>query len=333
LPRANAVGLGFAVFSAATFGTSGTFASGLLASGWTPGAAVTARVGAAALMLTVPALVVLRGRWVLLRAGLGAISAYGLVAIAGCQLFYFNAVDRLSVSVALLLEYCGTLLVVLWLWMRHKQRPSALTSVGGVIAIVGLACVLDLTSGAHVDGVGVLWGLAAACGLATYFLLSARADDPLPPIVTVWGGMCVGTVALVALGLVGVVPMRASTADADFAGTRVAWWLPVLGLSFVAAAVAYTAGIAAAQRLGARVASFVGLAEVLFAVLCAWFVLGQQPGLLQGVGGLLVVAGIALVRGGEKTPPVPVPVPVPVTVTGTPHTPDVAGVPAVDVPQ
>jgi drug/metabolite transporter (DMT)-like permease len=44
------------------------------------------------------------------------------------------------------------------------------------------------------------------------------------------------------------------------------------------------------------VASFVGLTEVLFAVLFAWLLLGQTPGPLQLAGGVLVVAGIGLVR-------------------------------------
>src|SRR4051812_32510167 len=103
--RPRSTGLGLAVLSAATFGTSGTFAAALLAAGWSPGAAVTARILVAATVLTLPAVITLRGRWHLLRANLAAIAAYGLVAVAGCQLFYFNAVDHLSVGVALLLEY------------------------------------------------------------------------------------------------------------------------------------------------------------------------------------------------------------------------------------
>ena len=115
-----------------------------------------------------------------------------------------------------------------------------------------------------------------------------------------WGAMVVGTVVLAVLGLVGFVPMHASTADADFDGTRTSWVVPVVGLSIVAAAFAYSAGIAAARRLGARLASFVGLAEVLFAVLFAWLLLGQRPSALQAVGGVVVLAGIALVRADDR---------------------------------
>src|SRR3989442_8047428 len=110
--RASSAGLGLALLSAATFGTSGTFAASLMAAGWSPGAAVAARIGIAALVLTIPALVQLRGRWGMVRRSLPAVLGYGLFAVAGAQLFFFNAVEHLSVGVALLLEYSGTLLVV-----------------------------------------------------------------------------------------------------------------------------------------------------------------------------------------------------------------------------
>ncbi len=303
--RASATGLSLAAVSAGTFGTSGTFATSLLETGWTSGAAVMIRIGLAAAILTVPGLMALRGKWSLVRRSAGAVSLYGVVAVAGCQLCFFNAVNHLSVGVALLLEYSGTLLVVAWMWLRHGQRPSRTTAFGGVVALGGLVLVLDLTGAQHVDAVGVLWGLAAATGLAVFFVVSARADDVLPPISMAWAGMAVGTAVLALAALVGALPLAASTADVSLAGHTTSWLVPVLGLSLVAAVIAYTAGIAAARYLGARIASFVGLAEVLFAILFAWLLLGQQPGVLQAIGGVLVLAGIALVRAGDVPPVAP----------------------------
>jgi len=293
-------GLTLAVLSAATFGTSGAFASSLIDAGWSPAAAVITRIAVAALVLTVPAVLQLRGRWWLLRRGAARAAAYGLVAVAGCQLFYFNAIERMPVGVALLLEYLAAVLVVGWLWLRHGQRPRRLTVVGAAAAVAGLAMVLDLTGSARIDPIGLMWGLLAAAGLAIYFLLGAGAgEEPLPPIVMAWAGMCVGAAALAALGWAGALPVTAATSSVDFAGHRVSWVVPVLGLSLVAAAFAYVAGIGAARRLGAKLASFVGMGEVLFAILFAWLLLGQLPSAVQFLGGAFILVGVTLVRADE----------------------------------
>jgi drug/metabolite transporter (DMT)-like permease len=211
----------------------------------------------------------------------------------------------MPVGVALLLEYLAAVLVVGWLWLRHGQRPRRLTVVGAAVAIAGLAMVLDLGGSVRIDPVGVMWGLLAAVGLAIYFLLGAATDEePLPPIVMAWAGMCVGAVALAALGWIGVLPVTASMGSVGFLGHRVSWVVPILGLSLVAAVIAYVAGIGAARRLGAKLASFIGMAEVLFAILFAWLLLGQLPSAVQFLGGAFILAGVTLVRTDElKTSP------------------------------
>jgi drug/metabolite transporter (DMT)-like permease len=303
-----ASGLPLAVVASAMFGTSGSFASALMDAGWTPGAAVTARVSTAAALLTIPAALSLRGRWHVLRTAWPMILAFGLVAVAGCQLFFFNAVEHLSVSVALLLEYLGVVLVVLWMWVRHGRRPTRLTVFGSALAVLGLALVLDVFGGAHVDLVGLLWGLLAAVGLAVFFVLSARADDDVPPLVVAWGGMLVGAVVLWAAAGLGIISLHAHLGGSRvlFAGHHVTWVIPVLGLAVIAGVLAYTTSIVATRLLGATVSSFVGLLEVLFAALWAWLLVSERPSLLQAVGGLVVLGGIVLVRAGElRSTPVP----------------------------
>jgi drug/metabolite transporter (DMT)-like permease len=307
-------GLGLALLSSSTFATSGTFARSLIGAGWSAEAAVAARVGLAAAVLTVPALWAARGRWPVVRRNLTTIALFGLLAVGAAQACFFNAVRYLPIGVALLLEYLGIILVVVWMWAVHRQRPRRLTVAGSVAAAVGLVFVLDLTSGARLDPVGVLWGLGAAVGLATYFVVSARADAALPATVLASGGMAVGAVTLVLLGTVGALPLRATFGTVDLAGHAASWVVPVLGLSLVAAVVPYVAGIGAARALGARLSSFVGLTEVVFAVLIAWLALGELPTPVQLVGGALIVTGATLVRLDElrpAAPPRPVQEPVP----------------------
>jgi drug/metabolite transporter (DMT)-like permease len=294
------LGIIAAVGTAAAFGTSGPFAKALLVTGWSSGAIVLLRVGIAALLLAVPAALACRGRWHLLRTKLPVILVFGLVAVAGCQVAYFNAVSTLSVGVALLLEYSGTVLVVLWVWLRTRRAPSRRTLLGGATALVGLGFVLDIAGQSPPDLIGVMWGLLAAVGLATYFAASTHGDGDLPPVALAGFGMGVGALTLAGLGAVGVLPMRFQTADVAVAGQTLPWLVAIGELAVVAAALAYLLGTFAARALGATVASFVGLSEVLFAIVFAWLLLGELPSLVQLAGGALVVAGVVAVRLGER---------------------------------
>lgn len=305
--RRGAAGTGIALglLSAAAFGTSGTFGTALIGAGWSPAGAVFARVLVAAVVLTGPALVQLRGRWSLLRRWGWRTVAYGFFGVATCQLGYFNAIARMPVGIALLLEYMGILFVVGWLWLRHGQRPRRLTVAGSAAALGGLALMLDLSGAGGVSPVGAAWALLAAVSMAIYFVLSAwsgpesSSTGPLPPVVMTWGGMVVGAVALGVGGATGVAPLAFSAADVTLLGHRVSWLVPVLGLSVLAAAFAYVTGIGAARRLGAKLGSFVAMAEVLFATAFAWVLLHQVPSGTQFLGGALILLGVVLVRLDE----------------------------------
>ena len=297
---AGASGLVIALLSSAVFGLSGSFAKALLETGWSSAAAVAVRMGGAGLVLLVPAVWILHGRWHQVRANWRTIVLFGLIGVAGCQFFYFNAVNRLSVGVALLLEFLAPVLMVLWIWAVRRRRPGLPTMLGTVAAVAGLVLVLDVTADARVDPIGVLWGLAAAVCLAVYFFITARQNDTLPPLVLATGGMFVGAATMAVLGAVGLAPMAWNTADVELAGWTTRWWVPLLGLVLFSTVLAYVTGIVAARALGSRVASFVSLTEVLFAVLWAWLLLAELPRPVQLAGGALIVIGVFLVRADRR---------------------------------
>lgn len=298
------LGLMLAVTSAFTFGLSGPLAKSLMEAGWTPTAAVTARLAGGALAMAAFATFARPG-WV--REAFDhhrTVIAYGLIPIAGAQLCYYNAVSHLSVGVALLLEYTAPILVVAWLWARTRQRPGNLTLAGVALAIVGIMLVLDVFAGAHINSAGVLWGLAAAICAACYFMMSEKASSDgtgLSPITLAAAGLIVGAVAVAALGASGVMPMRFSTENAIVADITLPWFVPVIALAVFPTAIAYTLGIMGVARLRPRFASLVGLAEVLFAVITAWALLGEAITVTQTVGGAVVLLGLALARQGDRT--------------------------------
>lgn len=304
-------GLMFAVGSALAFGMSGPLGKSLMVAGWSPTAAVTARLAGGALLMAVFACFARPG-WV--REAIShwrTVCIYGAVPIAGAQLFYYNAVNHLSVGVALLLEYTAPLLVVGWLWATTRRRPTNPTLAGVALAVVGIMLVLGVIdsggfAAANVNIVGVAWGLAAGVCAACYFLMSERVStggenaDSVHPITLAAGGLAVGGAITALLGVVGIMPMTFTANNAVVAGWTTPWIVPVLALGLIPTATAYTLGIIGIARLRPRFASLVGLSEVLFAVLAAWLLLSESITPTQAVGGAVVLVGLALARQGER---------------------------------
>ncbi|MBG6239078.1 drug/metabolite transporter (DMT)-like permease [Mycetocola sp. CAN_C7] len=300
--RAQASGIVIALSSALMFALSGPFAKSLMESGWSPGAAVLVRIAGAAVVLLVPTLMLMRGRWGTLRRSGGIVALYGVVAIAGAQVGFFNAVSYMSVGVALLIEYLAPVLLVGLVWVRTRRRPGVLTIGGTVVAVLGMVLVLDLTGAQTVHPLGVAWALLAAVSLATYFVLGTRISDDLPPLVLAGGGLLVGTVVVAVCGVFGLLPLAFSTTDVAMFGSEMSWLVPLLVLVLVSTVAAYVTGIIATARLGTRLASFVGLSEVVFAVLASWLLLAELPGPLQLLGGVGILAGVIMVRADTYAP-------------------------------
>jgi drug/metabolite transporter (DMT)-like permease len=303
------LGLLLAVGSAFAFGSSGPFAKSLMEAGWSPTAAVTARLAGGALLMVIFATIVKRD-WLREAVQHGkTVIAYGLIPIAGAQLCYFNAVAHLSVGVALLLEYTAPILVVGWVWATTRRRPGGLTLTGVALAIAGIMLVLGIFenggfSGAHINLIGVGWALAAAVCAACYFLMSssvATDGEGLNSITLATAGLVVGAAAVAALGATGLMPLTFTTTDAVVAGLTTSWLVPVIALALIPTAIAYTLGIMGIARLQPRFASLVGLSEVMFAVLAAWLLLGEAVTPTQAIGGVVVLVGLALARQGDRS--------------------------------
>lgn len=302
------LGLLFALGSAATFGLSGPFAKALLGAGWSPTAAVSARMAVGAIVMAIFATLIRPGWLAEARRHARTVTLFGLVPIAGAQLCYYNAVAHLSVGVALLLEYTAPVLVVGWLWATTRQRPGNLTLAGVTLAITGTMLVLEIfTSGGADEGrfnaIGIVWALGAALCAACYFLMGDRVSadgDGLDAITLIAGGLIVGAIAVSMVGISGIMPMTFTTNDAVLAGTTVSWIVPVVLVGVIPTALAYTLGISGVARLRPSFASLVGLAEVLFAVAFAWELVGEAMSLTQAMGAALVLVGLALARSGQR---------------------------------
>ncbi|MFB8386077.1 DMT family transporter [Microbacterium sp. NPDC055910] len=293
--RLSTTGLVLAVASALAFSSSGPFIKPLLEAGWSVGAALIVRIGLAGLLLS-PALFVAmrRQRSFLRRHGLLMVG-FGVTAVVGCQLFYFLAMQRMPVAVALLIQFLAPVMLVLLAWVRTKRAPSTLVIVGSVVAVAGLVLVVDI-SGVSFDFVGTLFALCAAVCVMAYYLIAEKSRDDLPPLALAAGGLLAGALFMGVLVVIGVLPFHAPPVSVELAGIEVPWFVPLLWVACVATTLGYGLGVMAIPRIGSRVGSFVGLSEVLFALGFAWLLLAEVPAPVQFVGGALILVGVVLVR-------------------------------------
>lgn len=293
--RVSTSGLVLAVASALAFSSSGPFIKPLLESGWSLGAALLVRMGVAGLILSPALFLAIRRQRSFLRRHGKLVLAFGLMPVLGCQLFFFSAMQRMPVAVALLIQYLAPVLLVVFVWLRTRTAPSALVLWGSAVAIVGLVLVVDI-SGASFDLLGTLFALGAAVCVCAYFMISERAGEDLPPLALAAGGLLVGGAIMGLLCLSGIMPFTAPPVSVVLAGAEVPWFVPLLWVAAVATTLGYALGVIAVPRIGSRVASFVGLSEVLFALGFAWIFLAEVPAPVQFAGGALILTGVVLVR-------------------------------------
>lgn len=288
-------GIVLAVVSALAFSSSGPLVKPLLEAGWSLSAALLVRMGLAGLVLS-PALVrTVRRESSFLRRHGRSLLVFGLVPVAGCQLLFFSAMQRMPVAVALLIQYLAPVLLVAFVWARTRRAPSRLVMIGSGVAIVGLVLVVDV-SGARFDLLGTLLALGAAVTVCVYFVMSERTGDDLPPLALASGGLLVGATVMGLVGVVGIIPFAAPEVTLVFRGIEVPGILPILWVGAVGTTLGYAFGVMAVPRTGSRLASFIGLSEVLFALGFAWLLLGETPAPVQFVGGAVLLAGVVLVR-------------------------------------
>lgn len=278
------------------FGSSGVIGKPAMLAGLSPEQVAAARIGLAAVVLFAlvglirPRLLrVRRGDWPLL---LG----YGLLGVAGAQLCYFIAADRIPVGIAILLEFTSPVLVALWVRFARRTKLPAAMWCGIALAMAGLVLVAQVWEGDGVDLLGLLAGLGAAVCAMAYFLLSERAGDDRDPIGLVTWGMAIGGVGVCAVAPPWTLPAAVLTAPADFGPWHPPVWVLLVAVALLSTALAYLLGTTALRHLPASVASVLALMEPVVATVLAWVLLGERLGWIQVAGAAVLLGGAVLVQ-------------------------------------
>jgi drug/metabolite transporter (DMT)-like permease len=311
--QGRSAGLGLALVSAFAFGGSGVAAKPLIEAGLDPLHVVWLRVaGAAVIMLPVA----WRHRN-LVRERPALLAGFGLFAVAGVQAFYFASISRIPVGVALLVEYLAPALVLGWVRFVQRRPVTRAAALGVVLAVGGLACVVEVWAGLSFDLLGLLLALGAACCQVGYFVLSdhggqdgrdgpageGRSAEPPHPVGVIAYGLIVGAAVLTVVARPWGMDWSLLRGSAAMNGDEVPAWLLLGWIVLLATVLAYVTGVVSVRLLSPQVAGVVACLEAVIATGLAWVLLGEHLSAPQLIGGFVVLTGAFIAQSAAPKPP------------------------------
>jgi drug/metabolite transporter (DMT)-like permease len=252
------------------------------------------------LLILAPALWLRRGR-----AGLRLPAAdfvrclvLGVLGVAASNYFYYLAIQKTNVAIAIILQYTAPVWVLLYMVARGRQRANA-QRVGAVaLAVAGCALAIGIVGSGrfNLNAAGVAAALVAAVAFAFYNVgghdLLARHDR--------WRTLVYVLLGAALFWLLVNPPWK--IAAAHYGEEQ---WLFLAVFAVVSVLVPYLFYFAGLQHLDATRAIVTSCLEPVFSILIAAVALGELVRPVQVAGIVLVLLATVLVQlpGGRGAEP------------------------------
>ncbi|MGY1630876.1 DMT family transporter [Geodermatophilus sp. SYSU D01186] len=289
------MGPALCLLSAACFGAMAVFGKFAYAAGVSPDALLLLRFTSAAVLLggvllvrpelrsdrEAPASGALTRRFVLTGLGLGV---FGYATQAT---LFFAALERIDASLVALVLYTYPALVTVAAVLLGRDRLTPARALALVVASGGALLVLLGAGALRFDALGVGLALGAAVTYTIYILVSDTAVHRVPPVVLS---------ALVMTGAAAALAGRAAATGGVDLGFGPGGWLWVCCIAVVSTVVAMLAFFAGLRLTGASTAAILSTLEPVVTTVLAALTLGEFLTPVQLLGGLLVLASVAVVQ-------------------------------------
>jgi drug/metabolite transporter (DMT)-like permease len=286
--------------AALLFAVNGAVSKVILANGVSSARLAQVRSTGALLVLAV-GIVLVRPR--LLRIGrreLGFLAVFGIAGLAAVQLFYFLAIHRIAIGIALLLQYLAPLLVALWARYAMHEPVRRRIWVALAFALSGLALMVEVWNGLGLDAAGVVYALAAALAYAAYILLAERAVARRDPFsVSCYGFLFAALFWAIVQpwwSFPTSVPGRETSLLGHLDSVHAPVWALMTWMILLGTIVPFGLVVAALRDISATRAGIVAMLEPVAGTVIAYAWLGETLSTVQVAGGLVVLAGILLAQ-------------------------------------
>jgi drug/metabolite transporter (DMT)-like permease len=289
-------------FTAATlWAVNGVISKVIIESGEIAAPRLTEVRTTGAFLMLAAALLLVRPQSLRIRRGeLPVLLTFGVLGLAFVQWFYFEAISRLDIGVALLIQYIAPVLVALWARFAYHEPVRRRIWAALALSILGIALLVELWSGLTLDGLGVAAALGSAVTFAVYILSAERAVTRRDPVSLVCYGFLLASIFWAVLQPWTSFPVELVDESVSLLGRLEDLSLPVwllMGWMVVLGTIVPFALLAASLRhIPASRAAITAMFEPVAATVFAFAWLGESLTAFQLIGGLVVLGAILLAQ-------------------------------------
>jgi drug/metabolite transporter (DMT)-like permease len=218
---------------------------------------------------------------------------FGIVGVVGIAItnytYYFTAKES-TVATAILVQYTAPVWIVLYsVFVMKEEKLDRITFLSLVLALTG--CYFAVTAGSihqiNLKGWTILTGPLSAFTFAFQIV----ATKQLLKRYSVWT-MLVYLFVFSTLFWLCINPPWAIMAKGYSWGDWAWFWM----FAVISILIPQTAFISGLKLLNASTAGIISILEPVVAIVAAYLILGESLGLIQIIGGVVVVAAIGLLQ-------------------------------------
>jgi len=243
-------------------------------------------------LLVLLSLLVLRGGWQRIKLPAGDLVKcliLGILGVAVSNYFYYVAIQRTSVAIAIIVQYTAPVWVLLYVVARRQQRLTTQKVAAVAVALAGIALTIGLGQGValHLDGYGLIAALLASFSFAFYNVGGHR----ILALHDRWRVLVWALTSASAFWLVVNPPWKVIAAHYTFPQ-----WLFLFVFSMISVLGSFSLYFHGLQYLEPTRAIIASCLEPVFSILLTAAFLGEAVGPVQAVGIVLVLSAIVIVQ-------------------------------------
>jgi drug/metabolite transporter (DMT)-like permease len=248
-----------------------------------------------------PVLFVMRGRRRLRlpNADVGRLVMLGVFGVAASNYFYYLAIQRTNVAIAIIVQYTAPVWVLLYMVMRGLQRATPQRVIAVALALTGIVLVIGIvgSGNVHLDTLGVVAAMLAAFSFSFYNI----AGHNILTHYDRWTVLLYVTGSTAIFWIIVNPPWKIAAAHYSHAE-----WIFLLVFSLVSVLAPFSLYFAGLQHLEPTRAIVVSCLEPVFSIMIAAVALGEVMRPVQTVGIVLVLAATLVVQmpDGKSREPV-----------------------------